>query len=60
MKRLTRDLIGCLILGLLIGMVVKGVLDVLDLPVVHVLPDGSTCEKTKPDKYEVIYVPQCD
>lgn len=57
--KLTRDLIGCLILGLLIGTVFKGILDVLELPVVHVLPDGSTCEEVKPDKYEVIYVPQC-
>lgn len=58
--RLARNLIGCLILGLLIGMVIKGVLDVLELPVVHVLPDGSTCEEHKPDKYEVMYVPRCD
>lgn len=58
--RLTRELIGCLILGLLIGMVFKGILDVLELPVVHVLPDGSTCEETKPDKYEVMYVSQCN
>ena len=60
MKRLTRDVIGCLILGLLIGTVVKGVLGVLELPIVHVLPDGSACEEHKPDKYEVLYVPRCD
>lgn len=60
MKKLARDLIGCLILGLLIGLVLKGILDVLELPVVHVLPDGSTCEEHKPDKYEVVYVSQCN
>lgn len=58
--KLVRDIVGCLILGLLIGVVLKGVMDYLELPVVHVLPDGSACEEIKPDTYEVIYVPRCD
>lgn len=58
--KLTRDIVGCLILGLLIGIVVKNILNILELPIIHVLPDGSTCEEHKPEKYEVVYVPRCD
>ena len=58
--KLTREVLGFLVLGILIGAVLKGVMDYLDLPVVHVLPDGSACEEVKPDKYEVMYVPRCD